>query len=189
MAPRRRSDASAILYARCWTAATLSDLVALLELAADPGLTADMLTTIAPRAFEHEADVRLVCMVLDHPLRVARRLQVSGLHEDVIAAAILHDIVEDSAWSLEHLTAAGMPLAVVRGVDAVTKQAGEDHTLLVERAAADPTGRRVKLSDNADNSSADQLAPLPVAKRELVIARYAQARVILASSLGLQVAA
>lgn len=126
---------------------------------------------------------------VNHPLRVARRLQVADFGEEVVAAAILHDVVEDSPWTLGALSAAGMPPAVVRGVDAVTKREGEDYTLLVERAAADPIGRLVKLSDNADNSSAEQLAPLPVAKRERVVAKYAAARVVLAASMGLSLAA
>ena len=107
----------------------------------------------------------------------------------VIAAAILHDVVEDSEWTLADLAAAGMPTAVIRAVDAVTKRAGEEYSLLVARAAADPIGRAVKLADNADNSSPDQLAPLPVEKRQRVIAKYASARVVLADSMGLQVAA
>lgn len=126
---------------------------------------------------------------VNHSLRVAQRLQAAGFAQEVVAAAILHDVVEDSQWTLTDLAEAGMPDSVVMAVDSVTKREGEPYELLVSRAAADRIGRLVKLSDNADNSSADQLAPLPAAKRARVIAKYAAARVVLASSLGLHVAA
>lgn len=80
--PPRRSSASAILYARCWTAATSHDLDALLELAADPSLTVDMVATIAPSAFEHEADATLVRLVLAHASASAGVVGRYATHSD-----------------------------------------------------------------------------------------------------------
>jgi hypothetical protein len=40
---------------------------------------------------------------------------------------------------------------VLAALDSVTKRAGEDYEAFVERAAANPIGRRVKLADLRDN--------------------------------------
>ncbi|MEM1262745.1 MAG: HD domain-containing protein [Pseudomonadota bacterium] len=82
-----------------------------------------------------------------HPLRVM--LAVSGSEEQM--AALLHDVVEDSAWTLEQLAAEGFAEAVVTAVDALTKRRGESRIDAAHRAAAHPIARVVKLADNADN--------------------------------------
>lgn len=64
----RRSDLGyRRLYSRCWTAHLHGDLPALLELAADPSLTPDMLATIAPDAADRGAPSELVRAALAHP--------------------------------------------------------------------------------------------------------------------------
>lgn len=55
------------LYSRCWTAHLDGDLVELLQLAADPALTPDMLATVAPDAGDRGASSELVRLVLAHP--------------------------------------------------------------------------------------------------------------------------
>jgi (p)ppGpp synthase/HD superfamily hydrolase len=40
---------------------------------------------------------------ISHPVRVARLLGALGYHEDVLAAALLHDVVEDTAVTLEEI--------------------------------------------------------------------------------------
>jgi guanosine-3',5'-bis(diphosphate) 3'-pyrophosphohydrolase len=82
-----------------------------------------------------------------HPLRVM--LRVDQEHERM--AAVLHDIVEDTAVSLEQLVAEGFPPAVIAAVDALTKRPGESRTQAAQRSAAHPIARQVKLADNAEN--------------------------------------
>jgi guanosine-3',5'-bis(diphosphate) 3'-pyrophosphohydrolase len=82
-----------------------------------------------------------------HPLRVM--LRVTQEHERM--AAVLHDIVEDTAVTLEQLVAEGFPPAVIAAVDALTKRPGESRTQAAQRAAAHPIARQVKLADNAEN--------------------------------------
>lgn len=96
-----RTPANRARYAACWRARTAGDLPALLELAADPTLTADEVATVAPAARDHDAPLELVNLVLAHPactpgvagryatypdptvrLRVARR-------EDVVGSTLL----------------------------------------------------------------------------------------------------
>lgn len=70
------------LYSRCWGAAGRRDLPALLELAADPSLTTDMLATIAPSYHDHDSDIGLVNRVLDHPACVAAIAGRYATHRD-----------------------------------------------------------------------------------------------------------
>lgn len=55
------------LYSCCWAAHLAGDLPALLQLAADPSLTPDMVATIAPGASDCDADVELAGRILAHP--------------------------------------------------------------------------------------------------------------------------
>lgn len=82
-----------------------------------------------------------------HPLRVMLRVTLE--HERM--AAVLHDVVEDTAVTLAQLVAEGFPPAVIAAVDALTKRPGESRTQAAQRAAADPVARQVKLADNAEN--------------------------------------
>ena len=82
-----------------------------------------------------------------HPLRVMLRVQTDAER----MAAVLHDVVEDSAWTLDDLRARGFADEVVAAVDALSRRQGEDYEAFVERAAAHPVARRVKIADLEDN--------------------------------------
>lgn len=116
---------------------------------------------------------------INHPLRVAIALQSRGFSDEVIAIGLLHDAVEDSDMTFESLRRRGFSEFVVTGVESVTKREGEEYLDAVRRAAAHPGGRLVKLADTSDNSSPEQLAPLPEAKRQRVTIKYAAAQEIL----------
>lgn len=116
---------------------------------------------------------------LDHPLRVARYLQERGMGSDVVSAALLHDVVEDSDMTTEDLSRHGFSDRIVRGVESVTHREGEDYEDAVRRASHDPVGCLVKLADNTDNSSASQLEFLTVKKRLKAQLKYTEARQIL----------
>jgi (p)ppGpp synthase/HD superfamily hydrolase len=82
-----------------------------------------------------------------HPLRVMLRVHTDAER----MAAVLHDVVEDSAWTLDDLRARGFADEVVAAVDALSKREGEDYPTFVDRAAAHPVARRVKIADIEDN--------------------------------------
>jgi (p)ppGpp synthase/HD superfamily hydrolase len=82
-----------------------------------------------------------------HPLRMMFRVQTDAER----MAAVLHDVVEDSAWTLDDLRARGIPHEVVEAVDHLTRRPGESYEAFVERAAAHPVARRVKIADLEDN--------------------------------------
>jgi len=82
-----------------------------------------------------------------HPLRVMLRVRTDAER----MAAVLHDVVEDTAWTLDDLRARGFPDEVLEAVDRLTHRPGEPYDAAVERAAAHPVARRVKLADLEDN--------------------------------------
>jgi len=89
-----------------------------------------------------------------HPLRVMLRMQT----EEERITAVLHDVVEDSEWTLDGLKREGFSEAIINALDALTKRDGEDRILAARRAARNPLARLVKLADNADNSDLSRIA-------------------------------
>ena len=82
-----------------------------------------------------------------HPLRMMGGLQT----EDEKIVAVLHDVVEDSDWTLDRLQARGFSPPVLRAVDALTRRPGESYEAFIDRAKADSVARRVKIADLEDN--------------------------------------
>lgn len=109
-----------------------------------------------------------------HPLRVM--LAVEG--EEARIAAVLHDVVEDTGWTLEALAAEGFAPTVIEALDALTKRPGETRLDAARRAAADPLARVVKLADNADNSDLSRI-PNPTAKDRDRLEQYRAVRALL----------
>lgn len=121
---------------------------------------------------------------IGHPARVAGHAAAAGGDERVIAAAWLHDVVEDTDLTPADLRAAGIPDDVVAAVVAVSKVPGqsvEDYFAGVNR---DPIAIAVKAADLADNTDPARLAVLDEVTRERLVAKYARARALLAAPPG-----
>ena len=105
-----------------------------------------------------------------HPLRVMLRCRTDAQR----IAAVLHDVVEDTGRTLGDLRDLGYPADILAALDCLTKRAGEPYEAFVERAAADPIARVVKLADVEDNLD---LRRLPgVSDRDVDrLARYVRA--------------
>ncbi|RKT53134.1 HD domain-containing protein [Saccharothrix australiensis] len=108
---------------------------------------------------------------VEHPLRVMGR--VSGEHARM--AAVLHDVVEDTAVTADDLRAAGCPAHVVGTVVALTHRPGEPQEDYLRRVAADPVAVEVKRADIADNTSPPRMALLDPPSRARLRAKYARA--------------
>jgi (p)ppGpp synthase/HD superfamily hydrolase len=114
-----------------------------------------------------------------HPLRLALR----GRSPEERMAAALHDVVEDTSWTLEKLAEEGFPPSVIDAIDRLTRRAGESYEEFIERAAGSALSARVKLYDLEDNLN---LARLPsVSADDLArIERYHRARRRILAALG-----
>jgi (p)ppGpp synthase/HD superfamily hydrolase len=75
------------------------------------------------------------------------------------AAAVLHDVLEDTEVSVEELRAAGIPVDVVDVVVALTHRPGQSYERYVEQVARDPIACEVKLADLADNLANNKRLP------------------------------
>ena len=105
-----------------------------------------------------------------HPLRVMLAMAT----DDERIVAVLHDVVEDTRWTLEMLRNEGFSEPVLRAIDSVTKRAGESYEDFVVRAGRDQIGRRVKLGDLRDNSNLARIAS-PTEKDHARLERYRRA--------------
>lgn len=131
--------------------------------------TLERAIAIAAEAHRGQTDKAGAPYIL-HPLRVMLRLR--GADERIVG--VLHDLIEDTDWTLERLRSEGFSPAVIDGVDAVTRRDGENYEAFVLRAGRDPLGRRVKLADLQDNSDLSRI-PEPTAKDRERLERYRRA--------------
>ena len=86
-------------------------------------------------------------------------------------AGALHDVVEDSDWTLDDLRREGFSETVVGIVDALTRREGEDYFDFARRAAAAALGREVKRADLLDNMDLTRI-PNPTDKDWDRLKRY-----------------
>lgn len=101
-----------------------------------------------------------------HPERIAAAVRNAGADEEIIAAALLHDVAEDhpTLWSFHK---SGLPERVVGVVEKLSRRDDETYAEFVDRAAADPDSLVVKLADVNDNlGSLDNLPRDTEAQRD-----------------------
>jgi (p)ppGpp synthase/HD superfamily hydrolase len=111
---------------------------------------------------------------ITHPTRVAGAVE----GEEAKVVALLHDVVEDSEWTLDQLRDEGFSDAVIKAIDALTHKDRDGYFDAVRRAKADPLARIVKLADLADNSDRTRLGEV-TEEDERRLEKYAKARDIL----------
>jgi (p)ppGpp synthase/HD superfamily hydrolase len=133
---------------------------------------------LAERAHAGQVD-KAGAPYIGHPRRVADRVRRHGGDVAQQAAALLHDVLEDSPVTVDDLRAAGVPDAVVTAVVALTRRRDEAHEDAVARAAADPVAALVKRCDVEDNTDPDRLARLDAGTRARLEAKYARALEVL----------
>jgi len=87
-----------------------------------------------------------------HPLRLMQQMDT----ETERVVAVLHDVVEDTAYNLDDIEDE-LGSEVRNAVDAVTKRDDEEYEDLIDRAAANPIARTVKIADLEDNMDITRL--------------------------------
>lgn len=107
---------------------------------------------------------------LQHPIFVANQMAT----ETEIIVALLHDVCEDSPTTLVDLEKAGFPSEVLAAVQAITKVAGEDYSVYLDRVKANPVATKVKLADIAHNSDQSRLGTVTEKDRKR-LEKYAEA--------------
>jgi (p)ppGpp synthase/HD superfamily hydrolase len=85
---------------------------------------------------------------------------VTHLGETAMAAAVLHDMLEDTDSSPESLREEGLPPEVIRLVSLCTRNPGEAYMDYVLRLSPDPVARAIKMADLKHNMAPERLACL-----------------------------
>lgn len=111
-----------------------------------------------------------------HPLRLMLQTET----EVERMAAVLHDVVEDTRYTLASLQRLGFPEEVLVAVDALTRRVdeGETYEAFVERAGQNAVARRVKIADLKDNLDLGRIRD-PQPKDFQRLERYRRALAIL----------
>jgi len=117
-------------------------------------LTLDRAIAIAAEAHTDQKDKTGISYIL-HPIR----LMIQMDSEEAMIAAVLHDVVEDSVWTLDDLRREGFSDEVLNAVDCLTHREGEgeDYWDYIKRAGSDPIAIKVKLADLLDNLNPNRL--------------------------------
>ncbi len=111
---------------------------------------------------------------IHHPLHVAEEMT----DELSCAAALLHDVVEDTPWTLTQLKGAGVPDPVLEALALLTHDEATPYLDYVRRLRSNPIARAVKLADLRHNSDLSRLEQ--VTDRDLSrLRRYEEAAALL----------
>ncbi len=88
-----------------------------------------------------------------HPLHLAEQMT----EEYTTITALLHDVVEDSPYTLEELRSWGFPEPVLEAVALMTHGEAEPYMDYVARLKGNPIARAVKIADLRHNSDLTRL--------------------------------
>ncbi|AND79116.1 HD domain-containing protein [Streptococcus pantholopis] len=82
------------------------------------------------------------------------------------AVAYLHDVIEDTNYSLSDLRSAGLPDEVVAAVDLISKKKGQPYQDYLNNVKTNTLARAVKLADLKHNSDLSRLPYVTSKDRE-----------------------
>ena len=97
--------------------------------------------------------------------------------------ALLHDVVEDSNYTLQNLEELGFSKEIVEAIDCLTKRPHESYEDFIDRIAKNAFARLVKIEDIRDNLNLKRLDSLNRIDLER-IEKYHRAIKRLSTSLG-----
>jgi len=89
---------------------------------------------------------------ITHPERVASRLSTA----EAQVVGWLHDTVEDTSITVQEIESQFGP-ETAAAVDAISRRDGEAWSDYIDRVAANPVARQVKISDLIDNSNLSRI--------------------------------
>lgn len=135
--------------------------------------TIERALTVALSAHRGQVDKAGAPYIL-HPLRLMAQMDT----ESEQLTALLHDVVEDSDYTLEDLRLEGVPGDVLEALKLLTHQQGEAYDGYIKRIKGNPLARKVKLADLADNMRLERI-PNPTPQDLERLEKYRRANSIL----------
>ena len=109
-----------------------------------------------------------------HPFHVAEQMT----SEASTIVALLHDVVEDTDYTLDDIAAAGFGKEIVEAVALMTHEDDVPYLDYVARLKDNPIAREVKLADLAHNSDLSRLGEIDEETRQR-LEKYEKAKAIL----------
>lgn len=112
-----------------------------------------------------------------HPYHLAEQMD----DEISVCVALLHDVAEDTAVTLESL-AEIFPQEVMEPLRLLTHKKGDDYLEYVKALKQNPTAKKVKLADLAHNSDQSRFSGITGISEEMLVyfrKKYAAAKAIL----------
>lgn len=91
-----------------------------------------------------------------HSFLVAEKVSAEYPNEELIAAALLHDVIEDTGVTLEELSEE-FPSSVVTTVDVLTRRENESYDDYISRVSQNVMAMKIKLADIEHNSDLTRL--------------------------------
>ncbi len=88
-----------------------------------------------------------------HPFHVAEQMD----EEYAICVALLHDVVEDTEYTISDIEAQGFPKEVVEAVAIITKEENQDYMEYIKIVKTNSLATKVKLADLEHNSDNGRL--------------------------------
>lgn len=113
-----------------------------------------------------------------HPIHLAEQMTT----EETTLAALLHDVMEDTPYTLEDMKELDLPASVCKALTLLTHPEGVPYMEYVRALRSDPIARAVKLADLRHNSDLSRLDRVD-AKALARVEKYKEAIRILEEAL------
>ena len=110
-----------------------------------------------------------------HPLHLAEQMH----DENTTIVALLHDVVEDTDYTIEDLEAMDFGPDVIKAIRLMTHDDSVPYMDYVREIAKNPIAREVKLADLAHNSDLTRLDHEPTESDLIRLEKYRKAKEIL----------
>jgi (p)ppGpp synthase/HD superfamily hydrolase len=105
-----------------------------------------------------------------HPLRVMLKMTT----DQARIVAVLHDLIEDTDWTIERLVREGFHGEILAALDCLTRREGEGYEAFIQRVRLNPLAVTVKIADLEDNMDGSRLKEVTEAD-EKRISKYKNA--------------
>lgn len=100
-----------------------------------------------------------------HPFHLAEQMTT----EETTVVALLHDLVEDTDYTIADLTEMGFPKAITEAIGLMTHGEGVDYFAYVAAIKENPIAKAVKIADlthNSDLTRLDEVTEKALSRRE-----------------------
>ncbi len=115
-----------------------------------------------------------------HPIHLAEQLE----DERDICVALLHDVIEDTEYTIDDIVECGFPGEVIEAIKILTRDKSIDYMDYIALVKENDIAKRVKLKDLEHNSDPTRLANIKdTEKRAVLSERYEKAKKYLTENM------